>query len=174
VYNGGGYLTLNFIPSLVTMIAGLLAGGVLRSDRAGPDKVKTLVVWGIGSLVVGVVLHVAGICPIVKRIWTPSWTIFSAGWVVLMLAALYWVVDLKGSKRWTLPFVVVGANSIAMYVLVHVATDYLTQSLRIHFGATTFDVMGAVFAPVLLGSCVLLMFWLILYWMYRNRIFIRL
>jgi predicted acyltransferase len=147
---------------------------VLRSDRAGPDKVKTLVTWGIGSLVVAVLIHVAGICPIVKRIWTPSWTIFSAGWVVLMLAGLYWFVDLKGYKRWTLPFIVVGANSIAMYVLVHVATDYLTKSLVIHFGSATFEVMGTVFAPVLLGGCVLVLLWLILFWMYRNRIFIRL
>ena len=60
-----------------------------------------------------------------------------------------------------------------MYVLVHVATDYVTRSLLIHFGPGPFAVFGAVFAPVLLGACALAIFWLILLWMYRNRVFVR-
>ncbi len=173
VYNGGGYLTLNFVPSLATMIFGLLAGGVLRSARAGPEKVKLLIAWAIGGLALGVAVHVLGLCPIVKRIWTPSWTVFSAGWVTLFLAGYYYVIDLKGYRRWTYPFLVVGANSIAMYVIVHVATDYVTRSLQIHFGPGPFHVFGAVFAPMLLGVCTLALFWLILHWMYRNRVFVR-
>jgi heparan-alpha-glucosaminide N-acetyltransferase len=192
VYNGGGYLTLNFVPSLATMIFGLLAGGVLRSARAGPEKLKVLITWGAGGLALGVAVHLLGLCPIVKRIWTPSWTVFSAGWVTLFLAGFYYVIDLKGadpdssvqawsgSRRsaqrgggWTYPFIVVGANSIAMYVLVHVATDYITRSLVIHFGAGPFNVFGAVFAPVLLGAVTLAVFWLVLHWMYRNRVFVR-
>jgi heparan-alpha-glucosaminide N-acetyltransferase len=181
VYNDGGYLTLNFIPSLVTMVFGLLAGGVLRSARAGPEKVRVLVAWGAGGLAAGVALHLLGVCPIVKRIWTPSWTVFSGGWVVLFLAGYYYVIDLKGSRRtasrdggrWTYPFIVVGANSIAMYVLVHIATDYVTRSLVIHLGSEPFNVFGAVFAPVLLGACTLALFWVILFWMYRNRVFVR-
>jgi heparan-alpha-glucosaminide N-acetyltransferase len=173
VYNGGGYLTLNFVPSLATMIFGLLAGGVLRSTRAGPEKLRLLIFWGTSGIAVGVVIHLLGLCPIVKRIWTPSWTMFSAGWVTLFLAGYYYVVDLKGYRGWTYPFIVVGANSIAMYVLVHVATDYVTRSLLIHFGAGPFDVLGAVFAPVALGICTLVLFWLILNWMYRNRVLVR-
>ena len=112
------------------MIFGLLAGGVLRSTRAGPEKVRLLVTWAIGGIVLGLAVHLLGLCPIVKRIWTPSWTVFSAGWVTLFLAGVYYVIDLKGYRRGTYPFLVVGANSIAMYVLVHVATDYVTRSLR--------------------------------------------
>ena len=78
-----------------------------------------------------------------------------------------------GAGGWTYPFLVVGANSIAMYVLVHVATDYVTRSLVIHFGTRPFNVFGAVFAPVLLGACTLAIFWLILLWMYRHRVFVR-
>jgi heparan-alpha-glucosaminide N-acetyltransferase len=193
VYNGGGYLTLNFVPSLATMIFGLLAGGVLRSARAGTEKVRALVAWGVAGIATGAALHMLGLCPIVKRIWTPSWTVFSAGWVVLFLAGYYYVIDLKGeapdsiprassgSRRsawraggWTHPFVVVGANSIAMYVLVHIATDYVTRSLLIHLGPAPFNVFGVVFAPVLLGAGTLALFWLILFWMYRNRVFVRL
>jgi predicted acyltransferase len=176
VYNGGGYLTLNFVPSLATMIFGLLAGGVLRSDRRDRDKVRTLAIWGAAAIGAGLALHLTGLCPIVKRIWTPSWTLFSGGWVVLFLAGYYYlidVIDVGGSKRWTYPFLVVGANSIAMYVLVHVATDYVTRSWVIHFGRAPFEIAGAVFAPILLGASTLALFWLILAWMYRHKVFLR-
>ncbi|HEY7500501.1 MAG TPA: hypothetical protein VH740_18410 [Vicinamibacterales bacterium] len=173
VYNGGGYLTLNFVPSLATMIFGLLAGGVLRSDRAPREKVRQLVMWGIGGVLLGIAIHAAGLCPIVKRIWTPSWAIFSAGWVTLFLVGYYYLIDIRNSRGWTLPFVVVGMNSIAMYVLVHVATDYVDRALRIHFGRAPFEIVGPEFAPILLGACTLALFWTILYWMYRRRLFLR-
>jgi len=172
-FNSGGYLTLNFIPSLATMIFGLLAGGVLASPRTDTDKFRALAVAGLAGIVLGVLVHIAGICPIVKRIWTPSWAIFSAGWVTLFLAGYYWLVDLKGSRSWTLPFLVVGMNSIAMYVLVHVATDYVERSFRIHLGARVFEIFGAVYAPVLSGAAALGVFWMILYWMYRRRLFLK-
>lgn len=172
-YNGGGYLTLNFVPALATMIFGLLAGGLLRSTRTDREKLMALCVWGGAGIAAGALLHVTGLCPIVKRIWTPSWTVFSAGWVVLMLAALYYVIDVRRWRGWTWPFVVVGANSIAMYVLVHVATDYVERSLVIHLSRVPFELLGPSFAPIFLGASTLAIFWLILYWMYRQRILIR-
>ena len=172
-FNGGGYLTLNFVPSLATMIFGLLAGGLLRSTRSDREKVVALCVCGAAGIAAGALLHAMGVCPIVKRIWTPSWTIFSAGWVTLMLAALYYLIDVRGWRRWTWPFVVVGANSIATYVLVHVATDYVERALVIHLGRGAFELAGPAFAPIFLGACTLAIFWLILYWMYRQRVFVR-
>ena len=171
--NRGGYLTLNFVPSLATMIFGLLAGGLMRRDMPGMTKVRLLVMYGVAGLVAGTVLHFLGICPIVKRIWTPSWTLFSAGWVTLILAGVYYVVDLRGYRRWAFPLLVVGVNSIAMYVLVHVAHDYVTRSLTIHLGRGPFEAFGPAFTPITLGAATLLIFWLILYWMYRNRVFVR-
>jgi predicted acyltransferase len=173
LYNDGGYLTLNFVPSLATMIFGLLAGGLLRSDRPGKDKLRTLVIYGISGVAIGALLHVLGICPLVKRIWTPSWAIFSAGWVTLMLAGLYYVIDLKGYRRWTFPFLVVGMNSIAMYVLVHVAADYISHALRIHLSRRTFEFPTPAFAPIMTGAATLVILWLILLWMYRRKIFLR-
>lgn len=173
VYNRGGYLTLNFVPSLATMILGLLAGGLLRSSRPGDSKARLLIIWGVAGLILGTALHLLGICPLVKRIWTPSWTIFSAGWVTLLLAGFYYVVDLRGYRRWAFPLLVVGMNSIAMYVLVHVASDYVTRSFAIHLGRAPFESFGPAFAPIALGSATLLVFWLILFWMYRNKVFVR-
>jgi predicted acyltransferase len=173
VYNGGGYLTLNFVPSLATMIFGLLAGGVLRSARTEKEKLRSLLMYGLCGLLAGGALHVLGICPLVKRIWTPSWTLYSAGWVSLILAGCYYVIDVKGYRRWTFPFLVVGMNSIAMYVLVHVAADYIIGSLQIHLGRGVFEMWGRQLAPVTLGATTLVIMWLILLWMYRRQIFLR-
>jgi predicted acyltransferase len=173
VYNRGGYTTLNFVPSLATMIFGLLAGGLLRRTTSDREKLRSLLVYGAAGIVVGALLHFAGICPLVKRIWTPSWAIFSAGWAALFLALFYWMVDVRGWRRWTLPFLVVGMNSIATYVLVHVAEGYTAEALRTHLGRGTFQIFGAAYEPMLVGGASLLIFWLMLYWMYRRKIFIR-
>jgi predicted acyltransferase len=172
-FNSGGYLTLNFVPSLATMIFGLIAGDVLRSRLSERERVRFLVKAGLAGLALGTLIHVLGINPIVKRIWTPSWTLFSTGWVVLFLAGCYYIVDVRQSRGWTLPFLVVGANSIAMYVLVHVAVDYVERAFVTHLGRAPFEVFGAVFAPVLLGAATLAVFWLVLFWMYRKRVFVR-
>ena len=174
VFNGGGYLTLNFVPSLATMIFGLLAGGLLRASPRVPATAWRLAAWGAAGLAIGVVLHGLGICPLVKRIWTPSWAIFSAGWAALFLAAWYALIDLRGWTRWAFPFLVVGMNSIAMYVIVHVADRYTMDALKIHLGTAPFSILGPLFVPVLLGATALAIFWLILLWMYNRRLFIRL
>jgi heparan-alpha-glucosaminide N-acetyltransferase len=122
---------------------------------------------------VGTLLHVIGVCPLVKRIWTPSWTIFSTGWALLFLAGFYYLIDLKGYRRWAFPLLVVGMNSITMYVLVHVATEYIISSLYTHLGQRTFKVFGEEFEPIMVGAVALLIIWLILYWMYRRKIFLR-
>jgi predicted acyltransferase len=125
-------------------------------------------------LALGTLLHLTGINPIVKRIWTPAWTLFSTGWVTLLLAGCYYVVDVRQWRGgWTLPFLVVGANSIAMYVLVHVAVDYMERAFVTHLGRAPFEVFGAPAAPVLLGAATLGVFWVMLYWMYRNRVLVR-
>jgi heparan-alpha-glucosaminide N-acetyltransferase len=185
VYNGGGYLTLNFVPSLATMIFGLLAGELLRSKNRGtgvgstsdrlpsPTGLMPLILYGLIGIGAGAALHLLGICPLVKRIWTPSWTIYSAGWAALILAGLYYVIDVRGYRGWVFPFLVVGMNSIAMYVLVHVAADYIIGSLQIHLGRGIFESLGREIAPVLLGATTLFILWLVLVWMYRRQLFLR-
>jgi heparan-alpha-glucosaminide N-acetyltransferase len=173
-FNGGGYLTLNFVPSLTTMILGLLAGGMLRAAPRVPATAWRLAAWGAGGIALGLVLHALGVCPLVKRIWTPSWAVFSAGWAALFLAAWYAAIDLRGWTRLAFPFLVVGVNSIAMYVIVHVADRYTMDALRIHLGTAPFGWLGPSFVPVLTGLTALAIFWCILLWMYRRRIFLRL
>jgi predicted acyltransferase len=155
------------------MIFGLLAGELLRGPSSAAGKLQRLLVYGAAGIALGAVLHVAGIAPLVKRIWTPSWAVFSAGWAAVFLALFYHVVDVRGWRRWTLPFLVVGMNSIAMYVIVHVAEGFLRDAFRTHLGRDTLQAFGAAYEPVVVGALSLLVFWFMLYWMYRRRIFIR-
>jgi predicted acyltransferase len=172
-FNGGGYLTLNFVPSLATMILGLLAGGLVRGAERRASTAWRLAAWGAAGIAVGLLLHLLGVNPLVKRIWTPAWAIFSAGWAALFLAGWYAAVDLRGWTRIAFPCVVVGVNSIAMYVIVHVADRYTMEALHTHLGIAPFAILGPAFVPVLTGVAALAIFWLILLWMYRRRLFIR-
>jgi heparan-alpha-glucosaminide N-acetyltransferase len=173
VANGGGYLTLNFIPTLGTMLLGLIAGGWLRDPLADRDRVRRMIMAGVLGIVIGFTLHQLGLNPLVKRIWTPSWTIFSGGWCFLFLAAFYTIVDWRGWKAWTFPFQVVGINSIAAYVIAHLFEGFVASAFTTHLGANAFNVLGEAVAPFVRGVLLLLVFWLILFWMYRRKLFLK-
>jgi predicted acyltransferase len=172
-FNGGGYATLSFIPTLGTMILGLLAGGVLNSNRLPAARVRWLAIAGALALASGWLLGALGLCPVVKRIWTPSFTLFSGGLCFLILAGAYQLIDVLGRRRWAFPLVVIGTNSIAAYCLYELFARALAEDLKRHLGAAAFRSFGDAYAPFLLGAAVVLVLWLILFWMYRRRIFLR-
>lgn len=172
-YERGGYSTLNFVPTLATMILGLIAGEVLRSPRTSRGKVAWLSVAGGVSLAVGWGLGSAGICPVVKRIWTPSWVLYSGGWSFLMLAGLFAVIDGLGLRKWSFPLVIIGMNSIAAYVMSWLFKQFIGDALTRHLGEETFLLLGDVYQPLLLGGAVLLVLWLILFWMHQRELFLK-
>ena len=172
-FNGGGYATLSFIPTLATMILGLIAGSVVRGQRAPWAKVKWMAVAGVVGLAAGAALGWLGVCPVVKRIWTPSWVLYSGGWCFLLLAAFYVVIDIWGARRWAFPLVVIGMNSIAAYCMAHLFDGFIGSSLDTHIGAKPFQVFGPAYEPLLHGALVLLVMWLLLFWMYRRKLFLR-
>jgi heparan-alpha-glucosaminide N-acetyltransferase len=171
--NGGGYATLSFIPTLGTMILGLIAGGVLKSERSAAGKLKWLAVAGVAGLLLGSLIGALGICPVVKRIWTPSWVLFSGGWACLLLGAFYGIIDVAQKRRWCFPLLVIGMNSIAAYSIAHLFEDFFYKALPRHLGKNVFNGLGTVYEPLLHGAAVLLVFWLMLYWMYRRKLFLR-
>jgi heparan-alpha-glucosaminide N-acetyltransferase len=191
-FNEGGYQTLNFIPSLATMILGLMAGEFLRTGHTRMRKFATLVLAGAVCLGLGLA---AGefLCPIVKRIWTPSWALFSAGWTFWILAAFFWVIDVQGYRRWAFPLLVVGMNSIVMYCMAQLIKGWVGSTLRTHLGSLTlasleylvkpalavFNVaadpwwLNNTFGPMVESATVLFVLWLICLWLYRRGIFVR-
>ena len=89
------------------------------------------------------------------------------------LAFFYAVIDWLGWSLWSFPLRVIGANSIAAYCLSHLIEDFITDNLKTHLGRDVFNLLGAAYAPFLQGVAVLLVLWLILFWMYRRRLFLR-
>jgi len=172
VFNDGGYLTSSFIPTLGTMLLGLFAGQWFRA-AAPKIPIKRFLIAASILIAAGVLLHVTGICPIVKRIWTPSWTLFSGGVCFLFLTAFSWLIDLKGYRRWAFPLVVVGINSIAAYLIAHLWEDFIIENLHINLGYAPFRIFGVGLEPFTLGVTVMLIYWFFLYWMYRRKIFLR-
>jgi len=172
VFNDGGYLTLSFIPTLGTMILGLICGRWLR-DAAPRIPFQKLLTAGVACFAAGVLLHYTGICPIVKRIWTPSWTLFSGGICFFYVAIFSWVIDVKGYRKWAFPLVVIGMNSIAAYMIAHLFEHFIVSSLHIHLGPNFFAFLGTGLEPFLQGSVVLFCYWLILYWMYQRKLYLK-
>ena len=172
-FSRGGYHTLNFVPALATMIFGLLAGQWLRRDLPITVKINRLLVAGMAGIVLGGMIALLGLCPIVKRIWTPSWAIYSGGWVTLLLAGFVAIIEWRGWKRWTFPLVVVGLNPIALYCMWQVMNGFVRENLKTHLGAHVFETFGAIYAPILERLLVLFVFWLILLWMHRKKIYLR-
>jgi heparan-alpha-glucosaminide N-acetyltransferase len=172
VFNEGGYLTLSFIPTLGTILLGLAAGRWLLASAPSIPLRKFLLAAAalIGG---GLLLHFTGICPIVKRIWTPAWTLFSGGMCFLFLAVFSWIIDVKKQTRIAFPLVVVGMNSIAAYLIAHLFEGFVQSSFRINLGESALNLFGSALEPVLLGALTLGVYWLILFWMFRNKIFIR-
>jgi predicted acyltransferase len=172
VANNGGYLTLSFIPTLGTMLLGLIAGRWLRAE-APTIPYRKFLIAGASLIAGGLFLHFAGICPIVKRIWTPAWTLFSGGVCFVMLAGFCWPIETKGYKKWAFPLLVIGMNSIAAYLIAHLFPDFIASSFRIHLGPNAFRFLGDGLTPLVEGAALLLSFWLILFWMYRRKLFLR-
>src|SRR5947199_5975777 len=119
------------------------------------------------------VLYYSDMFTVVKRIWTLSWTIFSGGVCFLFLDAFSWVIDVKGFKKWAFPLVVIGMNSIAAYCIAHFLENFITTTFRIHLGANFFDFLGMGLQPLIEGAAVLLCYWLVLFWMYRRKLFLK-
>jgi predicted acyltransferase len=173
-YNGGGYAALSFIPTLGTMILGLIAGNKLReTGTTARGQLQWFAIAGVIGIAAGSLLDQLGICPVVKRIWTPSWVLFSGGICFWMLAAFRYLVDIKGFTKPAFPLVVIGVNSIAAYVMSWFFTGMIEDALYRHFGKAPFEVFGHAYETLLHGGATLLIVWGILHWMQKNKIFLR-
>ncbi|MGC3971782.1 MAG: DUF5009 domain-containing protein [Pirellulales bacterium] len=192
-FNPGGYATLNFVPSIATMLLGLMIGELLRSmRRSSGDKLVVMLAVGAACVVVGAGLHYAGVCPIVKRIWTPSWALASGGLVIWMLALFYLVFDHWGWRRLSLPLAVVGVNSIVVYMMsqllkpwtlrvlyTHLAIPYryaaeqISQRTGTAINPELFGGAASAYQPLYESAAVLAVLWLVCVWLWRQRITVR-
>ncbi len=158
---------ISTLPAVCTALLGVLAGHWLGSNRSGARKAAGLTVAGLVCLITG---YVWGLFfPIIKIIWTSSYVLYAGGWSLLLLALFYWLIDVKGYKKWTIFFVVIGMNPITIYFL---------QSFVGFDGIAEFFLVGiseraGLFKPLVLAFGALTVKWLFLWFLYRRRIFFR-
>jgi predicted acyltransferase len=105
-------------------------------------------------------LHFAGLNPIVKRIWTPAWTLFSGGCCFLLLALFA-----RFDGQWMKPLTIIGTNSIAAYLIAHLCEGFFESTWRIH--------LGPGLPALLTGAMTLGAYWLVLWWMHRRKLYLR-
>ncbi len=171
--NSGGYATLSFIPTLCTMMLGLWAGQLIYQKNAALVLIKKFLTYAIALILAGLLIHLLGICPIVKRIWTPSWVLFSGGVCFLFLAAFTYIIDLKNGQKYFNILKTIGMNSIAAYVAAHTIDAFIKNSLSIHFGANYAKLFGLPYETLVSGTLILFFEIWLLRWMYKRGIFIK-
>lgn len=175
--NSDGWVTINCIPTAAHTIWGVLAGKLLVSNRTSVQKISTLVIAGIIALAIGFGLDWTGITPIIKRISTSSFAFASVGWVLLMLAAVYWFVDVKQNKRYAWIATVVGMNAIFIYLFFEtVGAQWVNHTVSIFSGQMLNLFLGvpAQVAAVVSALTTLVLEWGLCYWLYKRSIFFKL
>lgn len=173
--NADGWVTINFIPTAAHTIWGVLAGKLLMADKPARQKISCLIIAGVIGLVLGYGLDFANITPIIKRISTSSFALASGGWVLLVLAFLYWLVDIKQVNKYAWVCIVVGMNSIFIYLFFETA------------GAQWFNGATGIFVKGFLGftgistkviavfSALVTLFteWYLCYFLSKHKVFIK-
>jgi len=158
---------ISTLPAICTALIGALAGHWLRSNRSQNRKTTGLALMGLMSLVAGYGWGVY--FPIIKNIWTSSFVLVSAGYSLLLLALLYWVIDVKKYKKWAFFFIIIGLNAITIYVVqwvvnFDVIAGYLVQGLA--------ELAGSAELLILALGAIMLK-WLLLWFLYRQKIFLK-
>ncbi len=173
--NDGGWVAINCIPTAAHTIWGAICGNLLLSSRSDNQKIKLLVAAGLAGLVIGYGLDLAGITPIVKRISTTSFALASGGWALVVLSFFYWLIDVKHTSAWVFPFVIVGMNSIFIYLFAeilghHWLSDFLGIFISGFLGWTG---MSPAVLSLLTALATLAAMWGLCYFLYRKRLFFR-
>ena len=181
VYDPEGILST--IPALATTLFGVLAGEWLRTGKSAYEKVAGLFTAGVCCMIIGWALN--PFFPINKALWTSSYVFFTGGLAMQFLALCYWLIDIKGYRGWTKPFVVLGVNAIALYVGSGVMADLLGLIKVPKGDGTSTSLHGWIYHNLFLSwappykaslafAICFVLFWLGLMWiLYWRKIFIK-
>jgi len=171
--NSGGWVAINCIPTAVHTIAGALAGKLLLEEKK--DKIRQLLLWGLGVLIIGYGLDIAGITPIIKRIATASFVLASLGWCLWMLTLCYWWIDTLDHRKHLKFFTIVGMNSLFIYLFFEIVGSRWFNG---YINAIATGLLGFIHTPSLLAGiiaslCIFAIEWGICYFLYRKKIFFK-
>jgi predicted acyltransferase len=172
--NKGGWVAINCIPTAAHTIWGALAGKLLLSNRPQEKKLKWLLIGGVVALATGYLMNFS-ITPIIKRISTSSFVLASGGWCILALALFYWWIDMLHHKNKLQFFIVVGMNSLFIYLFFEIVggrwfNNYVT--------AITNGLMGMAGMPsslmgIITALIIFTLEWCLCWFLYKKGIFFK-
>ena len=173
---------LSTIPSIVTILIGFLVGTMIKTSNDHEDNVQRMAM--LGSLLIIIGWTWGFILPINKQLWTSSYVLYTGGIAIILLAGMIWLVDIKKIDWWTKPFVILGSNAIFLYALSSIWVKILLKisfelngkmiSGYSYFYKTIFQPLaGNINGSLFFALFHVLIFLLILTWMYRKKIFIK-
>ena len=168
------WASLNAIPTIAHTVWGVLCGLILMSNRTAQEKIRILVLAGVAGLVIGYALDWSGITPIIKKIATSSFVFASGGWSILALCFSYWLIDVKkvfanGAQF----FIIVGMNSIFIYLFMHVGGAGIIHQIFTPFTKAFFSWGGELAVGIITSILVWAALWYLCYWLYLRRIFFK-
>lgn len=168
------WASLNFVSTTAHTVWGVLCGRLLMSERTQKEKIRMLIIGGISALAVGYALDLLNITPIIKKIATSSFVFVSGGWTILALCLCYWLIDVKKLfPKFAWFFIVVGMNSIFIYIFFHIGSGELIQKMVGPFINLLFSWTGPQMVSILTSLGVWAGFWYVTYWLYKHKIFIK-
>ncbi|MFT4155631.1 acyltransferase family protein [Parafilimonas sp.] len=172
--NKGGWVAINCLPTSVHTIAGALTGRLFLGNSK--NKLRPMLMWALICLAVGYSLDMAHITPIIKRIATSSFTLASLGWCLLGLVCCYWWIDVLDHKRHLRFFIIVGTNSLFIYLFFEIVghrwfNDYV---IAISGGLMKIIKVPALPASIISSLCIFALEWGLCYFLYKKKIFFKL
>lgn len=174
VHDRTPWATLNFISTTAHTVWGVLCGKLLMSDRPAIKKIQIMLIAAVSALIVGYALDLLNITPIIKKIATVSFIFASGGWTILALCFSYWLIDVmklftKGSKF----FIIVGMNSIFIYLFFEIGgADFISRIIK-PFSTLFFSWGGEMTVALITSLAVWAALWYLCYWLYKNKLFIK-
>ncbi|TYR31762.1 DUF5009 domain-containing protein [Sphingobacterium phlebotomi] len=174
--NSGGWVAFNFVPTAAHTIWGVLAGKLLVNGEQSTIQIRKMLFAGIAGLLAGYLLDWTDITPIIKRISTSSFVLVSGGYIILFMALLRWMIDIRGYDRFAWIFVVIGMNPIFIYLFFEtIGKQWFNATVGIFIGGGL-EIAGT--QPTLIAMAVsltaLILQWFLCYWLYQKKIFFKL
>ena len=160
---------LSTLPAIATGLGGLLAGSFLKNSPVTPaQKALRLSLAGLASLLLAQAWK--PFFPINKNLWSSSFVLHTAGLSLLLLALFYWVIDVRGFKKWSFFFRVIGMNSLLIYMSgTFIDWDFSNTACFQWLGQW----VGAPFNAVTMAICGVGLEWALLYFLYKKKIFLK-
>lgn len=156
---------LSTLTAACSVLLGTFAGYWLKSEKGAKTKTVGLLVGGVLCLGIGYIWSLA--FPIIKHIWTSPYVLWAGGWCLLLMAAFYWVIDVRGRVRWAFFFIVIGMNAILVYFGQQVV-DF--DRIASFFLSGVMARAGAI-SVVILPLGALLLKWLGLLFLHRRKLY---